>query len=362
MDCRERIAEVSDWINQQNVDLVLFFDRDNIRYFTGFRLNRAANSILAVKRDGHLTYVVAQLDLERAKRNCWVEDIVPFPEDTPNYLSALRPLFGNKVRRVAVELDVLTVEQARQLQKLALHAFEFVDIRPLTTQLRLIKTVEELDCLRQAAVIADRVMQKLLPELRVGVTETEIVGLAEYYLRAEGAEGAAFEPFIMSGENAWLPQRVCSRKALRPGELAILDLGAQYEGYCSDLTRTVAVGELSADQRRLFRIVRLAQQAALEAIRPGVAALEVDRAAREPIEAEGLGNYFPHLTGHGVGVSIHEAPILDRGVDTVLQPRMVMTVEPGLYVPGVGGARVEDMVVVTPSGYEVLTNAPRELV
>ncbi len=347
---------------EQDLDFALLFDRDNVRYFTGFRLNRVVSSILAVSPGGALTYIVAQLDLARAKRDCWIERVIPFVEDTSNYLSALRPLFKDSLRRVGVETDTLTACQAEHLRKMGGSDLEFVDIRSITTKLRLIKSEEEITCIRRAAHIADRVMEQILREVKPGVTEAELVGKVEYLMRLEGAEGSSFEPFVMSGENAWLPQRVASDKPLKKGELVLLDMGAVYEGYCSDLTRTFSVGPVSDEQQRLFRVAWKAQQAAIGAVRPGIPASEVDAVARGIIEAEGLGDFFPHLTGHGVGVSTHEPPILDRGVDMLLQPGMVTSVEPGVYVPSVGAARVEDMVLVTESGCEVLTAAPRDLV
>lgn len=349
-------------MERAGLDLALLFDRANVRYFTGFRLNRVMSSILAVPRDRDPVYLVAQLDLERAKRDCWIERIVPFPEDTPNYLFALAPLLKGAVRRVGVERDVLTLAQADCIRELAGDGCEMIDIRPLTARLRAVKSPEEIDLIRHAAVIADRAMEEVIDNLRPGISEAELSALAECRMLREGAEGVSFEPFLMSGENGWLPQRISSRKPLRTGELALLDMGAVYEGYCSDLTRTFAVGEVDAEERRIFRIAYEAQQAAIAAIRPGVRACDVDAVARERIAAKGLGKYFPHLTGHGVGLSTHESPILDQNVEMVLEPGMVVTVEPGIYLPGVGAARVEDMVLVTPTGHEVLTAAPRELV
>lgn len=362
MDYTGRVKELVGRMREEGLDLVLLFHRDTVRYFTGFRLNRASTSILALERDGSPTYVVAQLDFERAKRECWVERIIPFPEDTPNHLSVLSPLFRRGVRRVGVEKGSLTLRQAEYLEELAGNGVEFVDVEGMAAELRAVKTEEEITRIRRAAEIASRVMGEVLREARPGVREAELVGLVEYLLRREGAEGSSFEPFLMSGEEAAWPRRVASGKPLREGELALLDMGAVYEGYCSDITRTFAVGEVPREAERIFRVARKAQEAALAAIGPGVRAHEVDWAAREVIEAEGMGEYFPHLTGHGVGISIHEAPILDRGVDTVLSPGMVVTVEPGVYVPGVGAARVEDMVVVTETGCEVLTDVPRDLV
>lgn len=349
-------------MRDQDLDLVILFDRDNIRYFTGFRLNRTGNSFLAVDRDGAPTYFVAQLDLERAKRSCWIDQVIAFPEDTSNYLSVLVPLFQRGPRRIGVEKDVLTLHQSERLRETANPRMELVDVRDLTAELRVIKSEEELGCIRRAAAIADQVMEEILEEAHPGVSEAELAAWGEYRMRLKGAEGSSFEPFLMSGENAWLPQRIAGERLLRAGELVLLDMGAVWDGYCSDLTRTFSLGEVSREQRRIFEVAWEAQRAALDAVRPGVTAFEVDRAAREVVEAEGLGDYFPHLTGHGVGVSIHEPPILDRGVGTILRPGMVVTVEPGIYLPGVGAARVEDMVVVTATGHEVLTNARRDLI
>jgi len=362
LDYRNRLNALAEQMAEHDLDLALLFDRDNVRYFTGFRLNRVMNSILAVSADAVPTYIVAQLDLARAKRDCWIERVIPFVEDTSNYLSALRPLFKDSLKRVGVETDALTIHQAEHLRKMGGLGLEFVDARSITTKLRLIKSEEEIACIRHAARIADRVMEQVLQEIKPGVTEAELVGKVEYLMRLQGAEGASFEPFAMSGENAWLPQRVASDKPLKEGELVLLDMGAVYEGYSSDLTRTFSVGRVSDEQQRLFHVAYKAQQAAVAAVRPGIPASEVDAVARRVIEQEGLGDYFPHLTGHGVGVSTHEPPILDRGVDMVLQPGMVTTIEPGIYLPGVGAARVEDMVLVTESGCEVLTTAPRDLV
>lgn len=358
---RRRLDVLVEEMVERGLDLVLLFDRDNVRYFTGFRLNRVANSILAVDRDGSATYVVARLDLKRAERDCWIENITSFPEDTPDYLSVLKPTLTGSSRRVGVETDILTVRQGEDLKKLVGEKLELVDVRGATQKLRAIKSQEEIAHIRQAARIADEVMEQIRKEIRPGAIEAELVGKTEYLIRQATPEGPSFEPFMMSGEDAWLPRRVVSAKPLQQGELVLLDMGALYEGYCSDLTRTFAVGSASDKQLRLFQVAWEAQQAAVKAIRPGATAGEVDAAARQVIEAEGWAEYFPHLTGHGVGLSIHEPPIVDKGVDTVLQPGMVTTVEPGIYLPGVGAARVEDMVLITSSGYEVLTTATREL-
>lgn len=357
----QRIDALIELMRGEGLDLALLFDRDNIRYFTGFRLNRAVSSMLAISPTEGATYIVAKLDLNRAKRDCWIERIIPFPEDTPNYLDALQTLFRPAIGSIGVEKDTVNLAQAEYLRKLAGDDCELVDVRPFTSKLRVVKSPQEIEKLRLAADIASHAMQRVQGEIRAGKHEVDLSSWAEYLMMQDGAEGSSFEPFFMCGENAWLPQRISSQKILKEGEMALLDMGAIYDGYCSDTTRTFAVGELSGTQREIFHIAQRAQQAAIDLIRPGVAACDVDAAARTVIEGAGYGEFFPHLTGHGVGLSSHEAPIVDRGVDMVLEPGMVLTVEPGVYVPGVGAARVEDMVVVTDSGCELLTTAPRGL-
>jgi Xaa-Pro aminopeptidase len=349
-------------LNRERIDIAILFDRANVRYFTGFRLNRVVSSILVVPLDREPIYLVAKLDLDRAKRDCWMKNIIPFPEDTPNYLSALAPLLAGGVRRVGVEHDSITLDQADYIREVLEPGGELLDIRPLTARLRAVKSELEIELIRHAAKIADHAMEEVISRLRPQITEVELSVVAECSMLQEGAEGVSFEPFLMSGENSWLPQRVSSCKPLRERELALLDMGAVYEGYCSDLTRTFTVGEVDEGSRRIFRVAYEAQQAAISAVKPGVSARDIDSVARGKIAEAGLGKYFPHLTGHGVGLSSHESPIVDQEVDTVLEPGMVVTVEPGIYVPGVGAARVEDMVLVTPFGHEVLTEAPRELV
>ncbi len=360
MDYAGRVDELAQWMRERDLHRVLLFERDNIRYFAGFQLNRAASSILMLEPDGGVTYIVPQLDARRAKRDCWMERILAFPEDTPNYLTVVAPLLRG-TSKVGVERGILTLSQRAFLQELVGPSLVLEDVGPFLAELRLTKTADELAMMREAAAITDRVMEALLKEVAPGVTENELVGLVEYLLRREGAEGPSFEAFVMTGENAWLPQRVGSSRALCDGDLGVVDMGARYNGYCSDLTRTFAVGDISPEQERLFLLARASQEAALEAVRPGVQACQVHQAAWEVVQAAGHGEHFLHLTGHGVGVSIHEAPILDEGVRTVLRPNMVVTVEPGLYVPSLGAARVEDLVLVTDGGCELLSGASRDL-
>jgi len=340
-------------------DAALITGKGNLRYFTDFRLNRVASAILVIPRAGEAFYFVAKLDFERAKRDCPNFEVISFPEDTPSYLDGLGQIIGgNTIRHLAIESNLL-YQQARYINKLLPEAaFFFLDETLL--KFRAIKDLEEIARLRKAAQIADRAMTGVIQQVAVGKTELELVGLAKLLFAQEGGEDESFEPFLMSGENAWLPQRVATDRTIREGELIIFDMGTIYRGYCSDLTRTFSLGVLTSEQKKVYQIALAAQQKAIEAIRPGIEAQEIDKVARSYIEERGFGRFFPHLTGHGIGVEDHEEPIIDQGNTLLLEENMVLTIEPGLYVPGVGAARLEDMVLVTPEGAELLTSAPKE--
>lgn len=361
LDHEARIVALQREMAAESVDLALLFHRDNIRYFTGFRINKVVSSILAVPRSGAPTYVVARLDLERAKRDCWISELIAFPEDTPDILAALDPLLSTAAKRIGVERGTITLDQAEFIHSRCGSAATLADAQPLIDRLRLIKDEAEIERLRESARIASVVMRAIQSDLRSGQIEAEIAASVEPMLVKQGAEGTSFETFMTSGENSWLPQRITVRKPVKDGEMILLDMGGIYDGYCSDITRTLSTNGLSPDQRKLFDAVRRAYDAALGAIRPGVTAERVDAAARDLLRAAGYGDCFPHLTGHGIGLSTHEGPIVDERVDTILEPGMVFTVEPGAYVRGVGAARVEDMVLVTETGYEMLTDAPRDI-
>jgi Xaa-Pro aminopeptidase len=198
--------------------------------------------------------------------------------------------------------------------------------------------------------------------IRPGVKETDVAGEMEHEARRKGAEGMSFDTIVAAGPRSAFPHGRASSETIPAGAFVILDWGAILDGYCSDQTRTVYVGAPGNEERRMYDAVREAQQAALEAVRPGARTGDVDRAARRVLERAGYGRYFTHSTGHGVGLEIHEAPRVARAQKEELRPGMVITIEPGIYVAGKGGIRIEDMVRVTESGCEVLTPTTKELI
>ncbi|HEC35887.1 MAG TPA: peptidase M24 family protein [Anaerolineae bacterium] len=227
--------------------------------------------------------------------------------------------------------------------------------------LRMRKDAGELARMRRAVAVAEAALRAALSQLQAGMTEREVAGLLMVEILRAGGEGVPFQPIIVAGPNAASPHAVPSDRPIRPGETVVIDCGATVEGYASDITRTVAIGRLPEEMIQVYEVVREANAAGLARAGPGVAAQEVDRAARAVIEAGGYGAYFIHRTGHGLGLEGHEPPYIVEGNQEPLQAGMTFTVEPGIYLPGRGGVRIEDDVVVTSEGAESLTTFPREL-
>lgn len=229
-------------------------------------------------------------------------------------------------------------------------------------RLRRRKSAAEIAAIRKAVQITDQAWARLLPELKPGRTEREIAALFEYYQRQLGAEGTSFPTIVASGPRSALPHGVPTDKKIEAGELLVLDGGARYDGYCSDFTRTVVVGAApTTQQRELYELVLRAQETALAGMRAGMTGKEVDALAREVITAAGYGERFGHGLGHSLGLQIHELPRLSQTEETVLEPGVVCTVEPGIYLTGWGGIRIENVVVVTEEGIENLTTSPKRL-
>lgn len=230
-----------------------------------------------------------------------------------------------------------------------------VPCRGLIEGLRAIKGEEELPLIERAIAIAADALEAVLPLAVPGAVERDLALELEVRMKQEGAEEVAFPLIVASGPRSALPHGRASGKRLAAGEFVVFDIGARHEGYHSDMTRTVFMGAAAGEQRRLYETVREAQLAAIETIAPGVKAADVDRAARAVIESAGFGERFGHGTGHGVGLEVHEAPRVGPRSEDLLQAGMVVTVEPGIYLPGEAGVRIEDMVLVTPEGHRVLT-------
>jgi Xaa-Pro aminopeptidase len=270
--------------------------------------------------------------------------------------------------KLGIEAAHLTVARKEWLERTTASrgwALSWCSTERVVEQLRQVKDPDEIARLRDSAARLSEVADAAFRSIRPGVSEREVAGAIENALRNAGYERQAFDTIVASGPNGALPHYRAGTRILIPGDLVVLDFGGVLDGYCSDLTRTVSVGAPSPDARRLHAAVREAQRAALDAVRPGGPATAVDAAARSLLESRGLGEAFGHGTGHGLGLDVHEEPRIgpprSSSASVQLEQGMVFTIEPGAYVPGLGGVRIEDDVLVTAEGCEVLTSVTREL-
>jgi Xaa-Pro aminopeptidase len=279
----------------------------------------------------------------------------------------LYPALGALLRkkrfgRVGYDPNQLTVAQWNTLRKALGSNGRGFDATGVVERLRTRKDAQELAAMRKAAILASEVLEGVLKLVKPGVAENELGAEIEYQMKKRGASGASFETIVASGPRGALPHARPTPKKLRKNELVVLDLGAILGHYCSDMTRTVHVGRASKRVREWYRSVQEAQEAAVAAVRAGVTCGEVDAAAREVLKKNGLEQYFVHSTGHGLGLEVHEEPRVARRQTVRLEAGNVITIEPGVYVEGVGGIRIEDDVVVQAGRNEVLTRVKRDLI
>lgn len=261
------------------------------------------------------------------------------------------------VRRLGFEAEAVSFAQYRKLE--AGLDPELVPVSP--DSMRMVKDQEEMACIRRACEIADQGYSYIIGQIRAGMTEKQVENRLLYYMKELGAQKESFDIIVASGVNGSMPHAKASDKVIEAGDFVTMDFGVRVGEYCSDITRTVAVERAGSRMKEIYETVREAQAAAIRAIRPGRRCSDIDRTARAVIEQAGYGLEFSHNLGHGLGIACHEMPNFAPGDDHVLVPGMVMTVEPGIYVEGLGGVRIEDDVVVTEDGCDVLTASPREL-
>jgi Xaa-Pro aminopeptidase len=360
MDHKGRQSRLRSVFAHHRLDALLVTHLPNIRYLSGFT-GRAG--VLLISEDRSVLFTdgrykeQAQKETEGARIAIGRKSALVAAGD---WLSANARKIG--VKALGTETRHMTVAERRQLQTILPSNLRLREAPPLVEDARMIKDSEEIDCLHAAVHLGSSLFDVALKAIRPGKQEVEVAAEMEYEARKAGAEGMSFETIIASGPRSALPHGRASNTAIPANGFVVCDFGIILAGYCSDMTRTVHVGQPTGDERRMYDAVREAQQAAIDRVRSGVSAGQVDQAARKVLTARGLSKYFTHSTGHGVGLEIHEAPRLARGQPELLRSGMVITIEPGVYVPSVGGVRIEDMVVATERGCEALTPASKEMV
>lgn len=335
-------------------DGVLLTSPYNMRYFSGFAGGEGA--VVITKKDA---VVFTDSRYTEQARNESADFLVI---ETNDYLKSACDFFAeHSLKSVAFEDNILSAADFKRLTELC-DDCEFIFGSADINKLRMIKTADELDKIRKAEEIGCKAFEHILDFIRPGALEKDIALEIEYFMRKQGAEGLSFDTIAISGARTSLPHGVPTSKSVECGDFVTMDFGCVLDGYCSDMTRTVIVGKASDEQRKIYNIVKEAQQIGLNTIRAGISGCDADKAARDYIESCGYGQYFRHSLGHGVGLLVHELPNLSPKSQIVLEENMVVSCEPGIYIPSFGGVRIEDLVAVTKNGCENLTRVTKELI
>jgi Xaa-Pro aminopeptidase len=367
MDFDTRQAKLREHLATARFDALLVSHLPNIHYLCGFT---GSAGFLLVQASDSIFFTDVRYDTQAHDEVKGAKVVIAKKSVLPSIAAWLAKRRKARALSLAIEAEHITVADKKRLHDQLPSSARLKDAPPLVERLRMIKDADELERIRAAVNLGARLFDRALEVLRQGLnkdglnrnaaTEAEVAAEMELTARQAGAEAMSFPTIIASGPRSALPHGRASGQPIKPGAFVVCDFGVILRGYCSDQTRTVWVGEAPKEARDAYDAVREAQQAAVDAARPGAIVGEVDAAARKVLRKAGLGRYFTHSTGHGVGLEIHEAPRVAAGQKEVLQPGMVITVEPGVYFPGKWGVRIEDMVAVTANGCEVLTPSSKD--
>lgn len=354
----KRVDNLLSVLKEQGLNGMFIIKDANIRYLSGFT---GSDSFMVISQECKV-FITDSRYTEQAEKECPGFEVVkwrsPNP-DLPETLKSICSRFG--IRRLGFEKNCVNVDLYERL-KAGLGDVEFTGTLGLAERIRRVKDSGEIECIKKAADIADEAFHEILKYIRPGVSERDIERELAYLIRKNGADDIGFPIIAASGNNSSMPHAVPSDKLVEYGDFITLDFGSMYKGYKSDMTRTIAVGKTNEEQRRIYEIVKSSLEESKKTVKAGVDGKTPDRRAREVIIAEGVKEIFEYGVGHGVGLEIHEDPFMSPKCPLTLETGNVVTVEPGIYIPGWGGVRIEDTVVVTEDGCDVITKSPRELI
>jgi Xaa-Pro dipeptidase len=360
---KKRLEAFQNWLVEEKIDVAILTSSENVFYYSNFFSDPHERVLAIVLFQNEAPFLVCpQMEVETARAAGFDQTIIGY-KDTENAWDKVTAEIDKRVsqvNRVAVEKTHMNMERYEILQK-AYPNLQFISAEEKLNQLRTIKDQVEIEKLRKACELADYAIEVGVNAIKEGISELEIVAAIEYEMKKKGVQKMSFETTVLAGAKAASPHGVPGMATVKKGDFVLFDLGIVYEGYCSDITRTVAFGDVSEENRKVYDTVLQAQLAAVEASRPGITCAELDQTARKMISNAGYGEYFTHRLGHGLGISVHEYPSITETNELKLQPGMVYTIEPGIYIPEKVGVRIEDDIVITKDGAEVLTKYPKEL-
>lgn len=349
-----KIDKIRNSFDQVGIDAILITSAYNRRYVSDF--TGSAGAVLISQNDA--LFITDFRYTEQASKQCNGFTVVQHKGTIPEEVATIVKQLG--IKKLGFEKDYVTYASYQTFNE-TIDA-ELIPVSGEIEKLRLIKDESEIKILKGAAKIADSAFSHILNFIQPGKTEIEVANELEFFMRKEGATSSSFDMIVASGVRGALPHGVASEKVIEKGELVTIDFGALYNGYVSDITRTVAVGQPSDKMKEVYDIVLEAQLRGMKGIKAGITGKQADALTRDYISEKGYGEYFGHSTGHGIGLEVHEGPGLSFKSDIVLEPGMVVTCEPGIYLPGIGGVRIEDDTIVTKEGNENLNTSTKELV
>ncbi len=339
------------------IDGVLITSEPNRQYFTG--MHSSAGTVLVFK-NGAAYFFIDSRYVERARQLASGYEVILQKE---LYAQLAEKIREHQAGKIAIESEAVTVsEYMRMKNRLqGIHLVMEERVNAQIRRMRMLKSAEEIAAIKAAQQLTEEAFAHICGYIKAGMTDRQIAGELLDYTYRHGSERPAFDYIVVSGKHSSMPHGVPTDKIVEPGDFITMDYGCVVDGYCSDMTRTVAVGQVSREQEEIYQIVLQAQQAAIQAVHGGARCAQVDQAARDIIAGRGYGDCFGHSTGHSLGLEIHELPTFSPRDFSVCEPGMVITVEPGIYLEGKFGVRIEDMVLVTEAGCENLTAAPKNL-
>lgn len=349
----KRVKRFKEYLKEKNLDFAIVFKPENRRYLSGFT---GTSGYVIITEDKEL-FVTDFRYVQQASNQCQGFEIIKHTDKKTIY-DILNEL---NLKKLGFEDKFVTVSQYNDFNE-KLNNIELYPLKDMLNRLRTIKDEDEIKEIEKAAQIADKAFEYICSVIKPGITEWEVALELEHFMKKKGASGTSFESIVASGKRSSLPHGVASHKVIEDGDFVTLDFGCVYNGYCSDMTRTVVVGSATDKQKDIYNTVLEAQKEALKHIKPGVTGYNVDKIARDIIKEKGYGDYFGHGLGHGVGLEVHEEPRLSPLGKETLCRNMVVTDEPGIYLPDFGGVRIEDLVVVTEEGCKVLSKSPKHLI
>jgi len=359
---QNRLTALQNYLIEKNIEVAMITTPANIFYYTGFNCepHERFMALIVDNRTKEFHLFVPALDEEIAANDSCISSIISISDEEDPF-SKLKNKLGTNITRYGIEMKSVSVFQYNDLQSSFPEA-TYQDVQPFINLQRMKKSKTEVAYVRKAIEIIEKVLAEGIKKVRVGMRETEFTAELEYLMRIFGADGPSFSTIVLSGEKSALPHGTPGDRKFKKGDFLLIDFGVIKDGYCSDITRTFIIGEATEKQKEIYDIVLQSNNAGIRAIKSGVPVKTFDIMARNVISEKGYGDYFNNRVGHGLGIEVHEEPSIHENNDQIAEEGLLFTIEPGVYIPGYGGVRIEDDVYINEKGkVEILTSFPTEL-